>query len=83
MYTMEAFVGVASGLNILGNPAQFSSQFQAGRNRGGVIPVMGSMVAGISNSLSKIIGTIGNGFSELTFDRQFIRNRIHDRNTRA
>lgn len=25
MYTMEAFVGVASGLNILGNPSQFVS----------------------------------------------------------
>ena len=76
MYTLEAFVGVASGLNILGNPSQFMSEFEAGRNRGGVIPVIASMVAGISNSLSKIIGTIGSGFSELTFDREFIRNRI-------
>ena len=25
MYTMESFVGVASGLNILGNPAQFAN----------------------------------------------------------
>lgn len=41
------------------------------------------MVAGISNSISKIIGTIGSGFSELTFDREFIRNRIKDKNTRA
>lgn len=25
MYAMESFVGIASGLNILGNPAQFMS----------------------------------------------------------
>lgn len=25
MYTMESFVGIASGLNILGNPAQFAN----------------------------------------------------------
>jgi hypothetical protein len=25
MYTMESFVGIASGLNILGNPSQFAS----------------------------------------------------------
>jgi hypothetical protein len=63
MYAMESFVGIASGLNILGNPAQFMSEFEAGRNRGGVLPFCRSIVAGISNSLSKIIGTIGSGFS--------------------
>ena len=27
MYTMESFIGIASGLNILGNVSQFASQF--------------------------------------------------------
>ena len=63
MYAMEAFVGIASGLNILGNPSQFKSEFEAARNRGGVFPFCRAIVAGISNSISKIIGTIGSGFS--------------------
>ena len=50
-------------MNILGNPAQFANEFEAGRNRGGVLPFFGSIVAGTSNSLSKIIGTIGSGMS--------------------
>ena len=83
MYTMESFVGIASGLNILGNPSQFASEFEAGRNKGGLVPFFGSIVAGTSNSLSKIIGTIGSGVSELTFDREFMKHRIDNKNIKA
>ena len=83
MYTMESFVGIASGLNILRNPSQFASEFEAGRNKGGLVPFFGSIVAGTSNSLSKIIGTIGSGVSELTFDREFMKHRIDNKNIKA
>ena len=63
MYAIQSLVGIASGLNILGNPAQFKSEFRAARNRGGVFPFCRAIFAGISNSISKIVGTIGSGFS--------------------
>lgn len=47
------------------------------------MPFFGSIVAGTSNSLSKIIGTIGSGMSELTFDREFMKHRIDNKNIKA
>ena len=83
MYAMEAFIGIASGLNILGNPSQFKSEFEAAKNRGGVLPFGRAMIAGISNSLSKVVGAIGSGFSELTFDKEFMRSRFMDKTDKA
>lgn len=40
------------------------------------MPFFRSLVAGTSNSVSKIIGTIGSSVSELTFDREFMKQRI-------
>ncbi len=76
-------MGVASGLNILGNPSQFANEFEAGRNVGGLYPFFRSIVAGTSNSVSKIIGTIGSGVGELTFDREFMKERIDNKNIKA
>jgi hypothetical protein len=48
-----------------------------------VVPFFRSIVAGTSNSISKIIGTIGSGVSELTFDREFMKHRIDNKNIKA
>lgn len=69
MYTMESILGVASGMNLIGNPKQFANEYEAGRNKGGFFAFFGGIIAGTTNSVSKIIGSIGNGVSELTFDR--------------
>ena len=45
-----------------------------------MFPFCRAIVAGVSNSVSKIIGSVGNGMSELTFDKEFNNNRIRNRN---
>lgn len=80
---MESIAGIALGMNIIGNPKQFAGELQAGKNRGGVFAFLGGIVAATSNSLSKMIGTVGNGISQLTFDHKYQLDRVEAKEIKA
>ena len=72
----EIIVGCLGGMNMIGNPKQFSEELQAGRLKGWpVLGLVSGVVAGSANSVSKIISTLSNGISELTFDESYQRER--------
>ena len=67
MYVNSATRGLLGGLNIIGNPSQFVNEYRAGKSKG-FFGLIGGVVAGTSNSLSKVIGVAGSGLCELSFD---------------
>ena len=76
MYIKEIIVGCLGGMNMIGNPKQFSEEIQAARVKGWpVVGVVKGVVAGSANSISKIISTLSNGISELSFDEQYQKER--------
>ena len=76
MYMKEIVVGCLGGMNMIGNPQQFSQELQAGRHHGWpVLGLFGGVIAGSANSVSKIITTLSNGISELSFDEDYQKYR--------
>lgn len=73
---MEIIVGCLGGMNLIGNPKQFVQEIDAGRMRGKpVIGLVGGVLAGTANSMSKILSTVSNSVSNLSMDYEYQRNR--------
>jgi hypothetical protein len=73
---MDIVIGCLGGMNLIGNPKQFVEEIEAGASRGmPVIGVIGGVLAGTANSMSKILSTVSNSVSNLTMDYEFQRQR--------
>ena len=60
-YVMDIIVGCLGGLNLIGNPKQFMEEIEAGTSRGKpIIGFVGGVLAGTTNSMSKILSTVSN-----------------------
>jgi hypothetical protein len=76
MYVMEIIMGCLGGMNLIGNPKQFMEEIEAGRMRGKpVLGLVGGVLAGTANSMSKILSTVSNGVSILSMDYEYQRHR--------
>lgn len=74
-------MGVTAGLNLLGSPTHLVAELQEGLHRG-FFPFFRALLAGLTNSLSKIIGTVGTAITQLTFDEELRIARIKSKNAR-
>lgn len=75
-YVMDIIVGCLGGLNLIGNPKQFMEEIEAGTSRGKpIIGFVGGVLAGTTNSMSKILSTVSNSVSQLSMDNEYHRQR--------
>ena len=73
---MDIIVGCLGGLNLIGNPKQFMEEIEAGTSRGKpIIGFVGGVLAGTTNSMSKILSTVSNSVSQLSMDNEYHRQR--------